>query len=116
MTTKPSVIPDGTKWCPACKQLRGHMDFASDAARKDGLRSKCKPCDHRARSRLNLRKNPDMIARHIAKSEEWVKRISEIQTTAKAKGSAAKAEAEAIRTLNLSAMIAASAARTALRT
>lgn len=105
MTTKPSVIPDGTKWCNGCSQLKGEMDFATDNSRHDKLNRRCRPCDNRRRYvsqvKNRLTANPELVERYFAKGPELLERMAIIkaaadakrtETTAKAKATKAKAK------------------------
>ena len=120
MTTKPSIIPEGTKWCNGCSQLKGKMDFATDNSRSDKLHRRCKQCDNRRRSisqvRNRLADNPEAVERYFAKGAELLQRMAIIKAAADAKRITTTAKGKATRAFNMSAMVAASAARSAART
>ena len=120
MTTKPSVIPDNAKWCNGCSQLYSRMNFSSDASRSDKLARRCKQCDNRRRTlsqvRNRLAEHPELVERYFAKGAEMLQRMAIIKAEADAKRVITTAKAKATKALNMSAMVAASAARTALRT
>ena len=130
MTTKPSVIPKGTKWCNGCSQLHGRMAFTSDTSRPDGLQRRCRMCDNRRRTkqqfdaRLAVNPNATFRARIAAYPDAaervlgtvLVQRMAAVAAEADAKRAVTVAKAKATRAFNMSAMVAASAARTALRT
>jgi hypothetical protein len=49
------VVPDGSKWCPDCDQVKPFEDFPATRASATGRHTYCKPC-HNARGRATLEK------------------------------------------------------------
>src|SRR5215217_1404633 len=49
------VVPDGSKWCPDCDQVKPLEDFPATRANATGRHTYCKPC-HNARGRATLEK------------------------------------------------------------
>jgi Recombination endonuclease VII len=49
------VVPDGSKWCPDCGEVKPLTDFPSTRANATGRHSYCKPC-HNTRGRATLKK------------------------------------------------------------
>lgn len=39
------VVPDGRKWCGACKSVKPVVEFGVSKSRSDGLAPRCKACD-----------------------------------------------------------------------
>lgn len=48
-----------TKRCTKCQESRPSSEFSPDVRRKDGLRSRCRPCD-REDKKVRRRKAPDL--------------------------------------------------------
>ena len=86
MTTKPSVIPEGTKWCNGCSQLHGKMDFATDNCRFDKLRPKCRQCDNRRRAnhdfKTRIAANPEAVKRYFEKGAQVLERLAFLKAEA----------------------------------
>lgn len=49
------VVPDGSKWCPDCDQVKSLDNFPATRANATGRHTYCKPC-HNARGRATLEK------------------------------------------------------------
>lgn len=49
------MVPDGSKWCPDCDQVKPFEDFPATRANESGRHTYCKPC-HNARGRASLEK------------------------------------------------------------
>src|SRR5215213_5949760 len=47
------VVPDGSKWCPDCDQVKPFEHFPATRANASGRHTYCKPC-HNARGRATL--------------------------------------------------------------
>ncbi|MGY1662399.1 endonuclease VII domain-containing protein [Geodermatophilus sp. SYSU D00705] len=45
-----SWVPDGFRWCPACRQAIAHEDFARSGTKPSGFGSQCKACKAAANS------------------------------------------------------------------
>ncbi|MFC3744462.1 endonuclease VII domain-containing protein [Paractinoplanes deccanensis] len=43
-------VPEGSKWCPDCEEVKPLVDFARTKASKSGYHTYCRPC-HNARGR-----------------------------------------------------------------
>lgn len=55
-TTKPKdlEVPEGCKWCPACRQVLPKESFGKCKSRKDGLQNKCRACAATRSTRYNV--------------------------------------------------------------
>jgi hypothetical protein len=49
------LVPDGSKWCPDCDEVKLVTDFPATRANVSGRHTYCKPC-HNARGRATLEK------------------------------------------------------------
>ena len=45
-----SWIPDGFRWCPACRQAVAHEDYTRNAGTASGFGSRCRACDRATNS------------------------------------------------------------------
>ncbi|GAA3167552.1 hypothetical protein GCM10010531_20390 [Blastococcus jejuensis] len=58
------VVPDGSKWCPDCDQIKPFNDFPGTRANASGRHTYCKPC-HNARGRATLEKQGGSRSYHL---------------------------------------------------
>lgn len=45
-----SCIPEGFRWCPACRQAVAHEDYTRNAGTASGFGSRCRACDRATNS------------------------------------------------------------------
>src|SRR5688572_15346992 len=60
------VVPDGSKWCPDCGEVKPHSEFARSRASSSGISSYCLPC-HNERGKQNVAKRGGSRTYHLTR-------------------------------------------------